>query len=102
MSHSTWPDGFPQRRLLKDVDIVCLDARAPWGPGGLFPRGTLREPPSALARAHLVIATRVAAGANLADLLAEIRQHAGRVPCLAADYAVEGLEDLRSGSLHSG
>ena len=51
-------DGFQQRRLLKDVEIVCLDARAPWGPGGLFPRGTLREPPSALARAHLVVATR--------------------------------------------
>jgi tetraacyldisaccharide 4'-kinase len=95
-------DGFQQRRLLKDVEIVCLDARAPWGSGGLLPRGTLREPPSALARAHLVIATRVAAGANLAGLLEEIRQRAGRVPCLAADYAVEGLEDLGSGSLHSG
>ena len=71
-------DGFQQRRLLKDVEIVCLDARAPWGPGGLLPRGTLREPPSALARAHLVIATRAAAGTNLAGLLAEIRQHAGR------------------------
>jgi tetraacyldisaccharide 4'-kinase len=95
-------DGFQQRRLLKDVEIVCLDARTPWGPGGLFPRGTLREPTSALARAHLIIATRVAAGANLAGLLAEIRQRAGRVPCLATDYAVEGLEDLRSGLLHSG
>ncbi len=41
-------DGFQQRRLVKDVEIVCLDARAPWGPGGLFPRGTLREPRSAL------------------------------------------------------
>ena len=51
-------DGFQQRRLLKDLEIVCLDARAPWGPGGLFPRGTLREPPSALARADLVVLTR--------------------------------------------
>jgi tetraacyldisaccharide 4'-kinase len=94
-------DGFQQRRLLKDVEIVCLDACAPWGPGGLFPRGTLRERPSALARAHLVILTRGAARADLAGLLAEIRQRAGPVPCLAADYAVEGLEDLGSGSLHS-
>jgi tetraacyldisaccharide 4'-kinase len=95
-------DGFQQRRLLKDVEIVCLDAHAPWGPGGLIPRGTLREPPSALARAHLVIMTRASTRADLSDLLAEIRQHAGPVPCLAADYAVDGLEDLGSGTLYPG
>jgi tetraacyldisaccharide 4'-kinase len=94
-------DGFQQRRLLKDVEIVCLDARMPWGPGGLFPQGTLREPPSALRRAHLLLVTRGDAGRNLAGLLEEIRQHAGPAPCLAADYAVEGLEELRSGTLHS-
>jgi tetraacyldisaccharide 4'-kinase len=95
-------DGFQQRRLLKDVEIVCLDARAPWGPGGLFPRGTLREPASALARAHLVVATRASGRRDLGALLEEIRRHAGPRPCLAADYAVEGLEDLASGSLHPG
>lgn len=93
-------DGFQQRRLVKDVEIVCLDARAPWGPGGLFPRGTLREPPSALARAHLLIATQADARRNLAGLLDEFRQYAGAAPCLAADYAVEGFEDLGSGAFH--
>jgi tetraacyldisaccharide 4'-kinase len=93
-------DGFQQRRLLKDVEIVCLDARAPWGPGGLFPRGTLREPPCALARAHFVIATRASGRGDLTSLLGEIRRHAGPKLCLPADYAVEGVEDLRSGSLH--
>jgi tetraacyldisaccharide 4'-kinase len=93
-------DGFQQRRLLKDVEIVCLDARVPWGPGGLFPRGTLREPPSALARAHLLIATRADARRNLAGLLDEFRQYAGAAPCLATDYLVEGIEDLGSGVVH--
>jgi tetraacyldisaccharide 4'-kinase len=93
-------DGFQQRRLLKDVEILCLDARAPWGPGGLFPRGTLREPPSALARAHLIIATRADARRSLAGLLGELRQYAGAVPCLAADYAVDGFADLGSGATH--
>lgn len=91
-------DGFQQRRLLKDVEIVCLDARAPWGPGGLFPRGTLREPPSALVRSHLVIVTRADPRRNLAGLIAEIHQHAGPVPCLLTDYAVEDFEDLGSGA----
>ena len=93
-------DGFQQRRLLKDVEIVCLDARAPWGPGGLFPRGTLREPRSALARAHLLIATGADARRNLAGLLQEFRQYARTAPCLAADYAIEGCEDLGSGVFH--
>lgn len=93
-------DGFQQRRLVKDVEIVCLDARAPWGPGGLFPRGTLREPRSALTRADLLIVTRGDARRNLAGLFDEIRHHAGPAPCLAADYAVEALEDLASGALH--
>jgi tetraacyldisaccharide 4'-kinase len=93
-------DGFQQRRLLKDVEIVCLDARAPWGPGGLFPRGTLREPRSGLARAHLLIATRADARRNLAGLLEEFRQYAGAAPCLATDYAIEGFQDLGSGAFH--
>ena len=94
-------DGFQQRRLLKDVEIVCLDALAPWGPGGLFPRGTLREPPSALARAHLILVTRADPRRNLAGLIAEVRHHAGLAPCLLADYAVEDLEDLGSGAHES-
>jgi tetraacyldisaccharide 4'-kinase len=94
-------DGFQQRRLQKDVEIVCVDAQAPWGPGGLFPRGTLREPPSALARAHLVMLTRAAAGAAPPALVAEIRRLAGPVPILAADYAVDGLEDVWSGALRT-
>ena len=91
-------DGFQQRRLLKDLEIVCLDARAPWGPGGLFPRGTLREPPSALGRADLVVLTRAGGRRNLAGMFQEIRQYAGAAPCLAADYAIEGLRDLHSGA----
>jgi len=91
-------DGFQQRRLLKDVEIVCLDARIPWGPGGLFPRGTLREPPSALGRAHLVIVTRADPRRSLAGFLEEIGLHAGPARCLLTEYAVEDLQDLYSGA----
>ena len=93
-------DGFQQRRLLKDVEIVCLDARAPWGPGGLFPRGTLREPQTALARADLLIVTRADARRNLPGSSRRSATTRGRRPVWLADYAVEGLEDLASGALH--
>jgi tetraacyldisaccharide 4'-kinase len=92
-------DGFQQRRLLKDVEIVCLDARAPWGQAGSLPeaRSASRHPPLP----GPILSSRPGPGRrNLAGLLEEIRHYAGPAPCLAADYAVEGLEDLGSGALH--
>ena len=51
-------DGFSHARLVRDLDVVLVDAARPIGNGHLLPRGPLREPPTALARAGLVIATR--------------------------------------------
>lgn len=48
-------DGFQHRRLARDVDIVVVDGTRGFGNGFLLPRGPLREPPSALRRAHLVL-----------------------------------------------
>ncbi|MGE0376761.1 MAG: tetraacyldisaccharide 4'-kinase, partial [Planctomycetaceae bacterium] len=52
-------DGFQHRRLARDLDIVLIDTTNPWGYGHLLPRGLLRELPSALRRADLVVLTRV-------------------------------------------
>jgi tetraacyldisaccharide 4'-kinase len=51
-------DGFQHRRLARDLDLVLLDATNPWGHGHLLPRGLLREPPSSLRRAGVVLLTR--------------------------------------------
>src|SRR6185295_17604577 len=48
-------DGFQHRRLARDLDIVMLDGADPFLGGHLLPRGRLREPPSALSRAHLAV-----------------------------------------------
>lgn len=55
-------DGFQHRRLARELDVVLVDAARPFGDGHLLPRGRLREPPSALARAHLVVAVDAASG----------------------------------------
>ncbi len=44
-------DGFQHRRLARDLDLVCVDARWPDGRGPI-PVGWRREPWSALERAH--------------------------------------------------
>jgi tetraacyldisaccharide 4'-kinase len=51
-------DGFQHRRLARDLDIVLLDAMAPFGFGHVFPRGALREPLAGLSRADVIILSR--------------------------------------------
>lgn len=51
-------DGFQHWRLARDLDLVVLDARAPFDNGHLIPRGRLRELPPALERAALIAVHR--------------------------------------------
>ncbi len=51
-------DGFQHRQLARDVDILTIPATHPFGsPKKLLPAGTLREPPTALRRADLILLT---------------------------------------------
>jgi tetraacyldisaccharide 4'-kinase len=51
-------DSFQFWSLQRDLDLVLLDARRPFGNGHLLPRGRLREPVEALNRADAVVLTR--------------------------------------------
>jgi tetraacyldisaccharide 4'-kinase len=51
-------DAFQHRQVERNIDIVLLDATAPFGFGHIFPRGTLREPLGSLKRADIVLLTR--------------------------------------------
>jgi len=51
-------DAFQHLQLERDIDLVLLDSRCPFGNGHLLPRGPLREPLSALLRADAFIFTR--------------------------------------------
>lgn len=53
-THIVLDDAFQSWRLHRDVDIVLLDPRAPFGNGRLLPAGTLREERAALQRADLI------------------------------------------------
>lgn len=52
-------DGFQHLALARDLDIVALDVTQEFSDRALLPAGRLREPCAALARAHLVVLTRV-------------------------------------------
>jgi tetraacyldisaccharide 4'-kinase len=90
-------DAFQHRRIARDLDIVLLDALAPFGFEHVFPRGTLREPVTALARADGVVLTRadMATPDERAEIAARVKKLAPRA------FFAEGVHQplaLRSAS----
>jgi tetraacyldisaccharide 4'-kinase len=86
-------DGFQHRRLAREIDIVLVDALDPWGAGHLLPRGLLREPKSALARADLVVLTRAdqCAPGKKESLVEEIHRASRARPLIEASFQPVGL-----------
>jgi tetraacyldisaccharide 4'-kinase len=77
-------DGFQYWKLRgRRQDIVLVDRQRPFGNEKLLPRGTLREPPSHLARANTIFITK--SDGNTAELRQRIVQHnptAGIIECV--------------------
>lgn len=86
-------DGFQHRRLARDLDVVLLDASLPLDDEPLLPAGRLREPPSSLRRAGLVIATRADGPTPPAALVATVRRHQPDCPVLASTLEPVGCFD---------
>jgi tetraacyldisaccharide 4'-kinase len=79
-------DGFQHLALRRDMDILVLDAGAPFGNGYLLPRGRLREPLSAMDRASAVLVTRASQAQWLDGLKATVRAVAPAVPIWITDF----------------
>jgi len=89
-------DGFQYWRLARRRhDVVLVDRQAPFGNEFLLPRGTLREPPSHLARAHTIFITK--SDGQTAELRRRIQRfnpHAAIIECVHHPLY---LEDVFSG-----
>ena len=82
-------DGFQHRRLHRDVDVVCLDARMPFGNGHCLPAGDLREFRSGLRRAGCLLLTRAGLlqREQLQQRVLRLRQIAGKnLPVHACEH----------------
>lgn len=51
-------DGFQHLALKRDLDIVLLNSRCPFGTGRVFPGGDLREDTESLERADVIVFTK--------------------------------------------
>ncbi|HYH84659.1 MAG TPA: tetraacyldisaccharide 4'-kinase [Pyrinomonadaceae bacterium] len=88
-------DGFQHMKIARDLDIVTLDATAPWGGGHMLPRGRLREPREGLRRADCIIITRSEQASDLKGLRAEVARLAGsRSLVIASRVRTRGLRLL--------
>jgi len=77
-------DGFQYWKLRgRRHDIVLIDRQQPFGNERLLPRGTLREPPSHLARASTIFITK--SDGNTAELrrrIVQVNPTAGIIECI--------------------
>ncbi|PKN01919.1 MAG: tetraacyldisaccharide 4'-kinase [Elusimicrobia bacterium HGW-Elusimicrobia-1] len=93
-------DGFQRWDMARDLDIVCVDARNPFGNGLLIPAGILREPLSALGRAGLVALTNIdQISAEEADTLKKIISQRTSAPVVTARHAPSGTKNVFTGEM---
>jgi len=93
-------DGFQYWKLRgRRQDIVLVDCQQPFGNERMLPRGTLREPPSHLARASTIFITKSDGNtAALRKRIAELNSTAGIIECVHHPLY---LEDVFTGERHT-
>ena len=86
-------DGFQYWRLRgRRHDVVLIDRQQPFGNEHLFPRGTLREPPSQLARAHTIFITKSDGDtAGLRQRIAKLNTTAAVIECVHSPLYFEDV-----------
>ena len=89
-------DGFQHLALDRDLDIVLLDCRSPFGNGFVLPAGPLREPCSNLKRADAFVITHVDRDADAAPLKDKLECLFPGIPVFTCRHKVRGIS-LRKG-----
>ena len=89
-------DGFQHRTLYKDLELVVVNGRAPWGNRRLFPRGMLREPFGALARADGFVVTNPPGDDDVLGVTSVVHRYKPGAPVLVARYQVLGIREASS------
>ncbi|MFO7950983.1 MAG: tetraacyldisaccharide 4'-kinase [Candidatus Fermentibacteraceae bacterium] len=86
-------DGFQHLKLGRDVDVVVAAFQHPLGRGGLLPSGSLREPPSALSRAHWLWVTGVPPGRSSGWARRLLSQHNWKAGQVESSTVASGFLD---------
>ncbi len=92
-------DGYQHLAVCRDINLLLLDSLDPFGGGKFPPRGRLREPLSALARADAIVFTRVERGAPSAAALRTVARWNPSAPIFTARFRALGICDEKGSPL---
>jgi len=84
-------DGFQYVCLERDENILLIDALNPFGNGHLIPRGLLREPLPAMARATAILLTHCDQAGDLSPVLSRVGALAPHAPIRRTRHAPVGF-----------
>jgi tetraacyldisaccharide 4'-kinase len=90
-------DGFQHALMPRDFDVVLIDGLDPFGQDGLVPLGRLREPLSALDRAHAFVVTRAENDLRFKAICDRLRQYNDHAPAFRSRLVARGWRDYHSG-----
>jgi tetraacyldisaccharide 4'-kinase len=83
-------DAYQHRAMHRDLNLLVVDGREPFGNGRILPFGPLREPVDGVRRADAVVITR-GAGVAPPPLLRALERHHPTVPVFHAAIAPRGF-----------
>jgi tetraacyldisaccharide 4'-kinase len=89
-------DGFQHLQLVRNLDIVTIDATNPWGGGRLLPLGSLRESLTGLKRASCFVLTRCDQVDNVESIRNELAQLSGDRPTFLSRMVTLRIAALNS------
>jgi len=88
-------DGFQHKKLIKDIDIVMIDAQDPFGNEKLIPAGKLREPIGSIKMADILVLNRAKQAGDKRGLISKLREHNFYAHIIETEYMVEKIYNLK-------
>lgn len=89
-------DGLQYIKMRHGLEIVLVDRQSPFGNDHLLPRGTLREPPSNLARATHIFLTKCD-GSDNSEVISRIRLHNRTADIIECTHRPKHLKNFATG-----
>jgi len=92
-------DGYQQWGIKKDVEVLCLNCKLPFGNGFLIPRGSLREEISSISRADVIVLNKADDCPEKDALVKEIRRYNHQAPLVFSRYKATEVIDIIEGTV---
>ena len=92
-------DGFQHLKLHRDIELLVLDFKSPFGQGGILPAGTLREFPSVISRADHIWINRIPSGMSAEWIKRRLIDYNWKAPVQFSRVMHTGVRLVGGGSL---